>query len=277
MDTKALFAKLVLEIERAGQIAREYFDASELTTQQKSDGSVVTRADKEIERVIRQFIAEHFPADTVVGEEQDRVHGTSRYEWHIDPIDGTDNFLRKIPFCSISVARLGDGAEGSFGVVHNPITRHTFSSLMEEGVYENDRVAAMTAEPLGGKYVVSSGLGKTEPWMRATRYHLAAAVEQEFGKCQSYGSSALELAYLAAGRIDGYITYGLSTYDYAAGLHLVKAAGGTISTFENGTWQQFEGTIKQLCDCDGKTIFASHPDVHERIRDFIGDPRQWAE
>lgn len=277
MEIQEQFSALIQTVKRAGLVAREYFDSEALENEQKSDGSVVTRVDREIEQILRGFVQKHFPEDAIIGEEGDAVEGTSGFVWHIDPIDGTDNFLRKIPFCAISVARLGEVAEDSFAVVYNPITEHSFASLMEGGVYENQRLANLTAEPLGGRYVVSTGLGKSEPWMRSIRYPLAAAIEERFGKCQSYGCSALETAYLAAGRIDAYLTCGLHTYDYAAGLYLVKAAGGQISVFEDGAWHTWTASIKSLCAEHGRTILASHPEVHERIRDFIGDPRRWAD
>jgi len=275
MNIEAKFELLITEIKSVSALAREYFDSEDFVNEQKKDGSVVTRIDKEIETRLRSFVEEHFPQDSIVGEEHDDVEGESGYVWHIDPIDGTDNFLRKIPFCAVSVARLGDTTEGSFGIVHNPITNHTFASLMDGGSYENKRVVTMTPEPLGGKYTISMGRGR-EPWMSPAGKQLIAAVDAEFGKGKSYGSTALELAYLSAGRIDGFITFGLNTYDYGAGLYLVRAAGGAISVLEDDVWKLWEGTIKDLCNHHGKTIFASHPDVHERMRDFIGDPKQWA-
>ena len=275
MTLEEKFQTLIAQIESAGKIARDYFDAGDISNEIKTDGSVVTRIDKEIEIMLRQFVAQNFPDDAIIGEEQENVEGTSGFVWHIDPIDGTDNFLRKIPFCAISVARLGDTAEDSFGIVHNPITKHTFASLMENGTYENERVTNLTAEPLGGRYVISVGRGKKEPWMVPASYRIFEAVGPKYGKCGAYGSTALELAYLAAGRIDGYLTFGLHSYDYAAGLFLVRAAGGSISVFEAGEWKLWEGSIKSLCDTHGKIIFASHPDIHEEVRDFIGNPRAW--
>jgi myo-inositol-1(or 4)-monophosphatase len=255
MNLEQKFNLLKEELEKAGQQARDYFDSDDFSNEQKADGSIVTMVDKSIEKTIRNFIAKYFPDDSVVGEEDKNVEGTSNFVWHIDPIDGTDNFLRKIPFCAISVARLGDSNEDSFAIVHNPITRHTFSSLMEDGVYENERLGKLTAEPLGGKYVICTGLGRVDSWMLPARKHLRGALEERFGKSQSYGSTALELAYLSAGRVDGYITYGLHTYDYAGGLYLVRAGGGQISVFENGAWKVWDKSIKDLCDKHGRIIF----------------------
>ncbi len=269
------FQDLISHIESVGQHARDYFDSEDISNDIKADGSVVTRIDNEIETMLRAYVKENFPDDAIVGEEHEDTEGTSGFVWHIDPIDGTDNFLRKIPFCAISVARLGDTPEDSFGIVHNPITKHTFASLMENGAYENERVTNLTAEPLGGKYTISLGAGRNESWMKPASFRLQEGLGMKYGRCKAYGSTALELAYLAAGRIDAYLTYGLNTYDYGAGLHLVRAAGGKISLFEQGTWSVWEASIRDLCDKHGKIIFASHPDIHDEMRDFIGNPKDW--
>lgn len=275
MDIRQKFEALKEVIEEASAIARAYFDSDDFSNEQKSDGSVVTKVDENIEQVIRGFIEQHFPDDAVVGEEGDYKAGTSGFVWHVDPIDGTDNFLRKIPFCAVSVARLGDTSEDSFAIVHNPITNLTFASLMDDGAYENEHVSTCTAEPLGGRFVITVGRGRGEQWMKTAAQYLMIGLTNKFGKSTAYGSTALELAYVSAGRIDGFLTFGLSSYDYAAGLYLVRASGGVISVFENGIWSLFEGSIKDLCAEHGKTIFVSHPLVHEEMRSFIGDPRRW--
>lgn len=275
METQEKFSQLIEQVEEASKLAREYFDSNDFSNEQKSDGSVVTAVDQNIERVIRTFIDEHFPDDAIVGEEEENKEGTSGYVWHVDPIDGTDNFLRKIPFCAVSIARLGDTPEGTFAIVHNPITNLTFSSIAEGETRENEHLANLTAEPLGGRFTITIGRGR-EDWMKPAAQKIMIACANEFGKSTAYGSTALELAYLSAGRIDGFLTFGLNTYDYAAGLYLVKAAGGAISVHTEAGWQRWEGTIKELCDVHGKTIFASHPEVHEKMRDFIGNPRDWS-
>lgn len=276
MNTDEKFKLLKTEIEVVSKMARDYFDSADFSNEQKADGSVVTEIDQAIEKRLRSFITENFPDDAVVGEEHEDTPGTSGFVWHIDPIDGTDNFLRKIPFCAVSIARLGDTEEGSFGIVHNPITSHTFASIASGEMFENEHVGKITAEPLGGKYVISVGRGRSETWMAPAARNIIAGCTEEFGKSTAYGSTALELAYLAAGRIDGYLTFGLYSYDYAAGLFLVRAAGGMISVFEDEVWRVWEGSIKDLCVTHGKTIFTSHPDMHLTMRDFIGSPQRWA-
>lgn len=276
-DIETKFHGLQGVIVEASKLAKDYFDADSTQSEEKADGTFVTQVDQGIERHLRTWIDEHFPDDAIVGEEEEGKDGTSGFVWHIDPIDGTDNFLRKIPFCAVSVARLGDSAEDSFGIVHNPLTNQTFASLMEDGAYENQRITKCTPEPLGGKYVISIGASRKEKWMLSAKLNLFKSVGLKFGRCFSVGSTALELAYVAAGRIDGFLTYGLNTYDYAAGLYLVKAAGGAISVFENDAWKLWEGSIKDLCDEHGKIIFVSHPDIHDEVLDFIGDPQAWAD
>lgn len=277
MEIKDTFNKLVTCIEDAGLLAYEYFASDRIDNTQKDDGSVVTEIDQKIEHILLDFIRIHFPDDAIVGEEHGNHTGTSSFVWHLDPIDGTDNFLRKIPFCGISVARLGDTVEDSFGIIHNPITKQTFASLMDEGVYENERIRNLTAEPLGGRLVISIGRGKGEEWMKPASYALQEALGLKYGKSLAYGSTALELAYIAANRIDAYLTFGLKSYDYAAGFFLVRSAGGAISVFEDSEWKRYEGSIKDLCAVHGRTIFASHPDIHDDILAFIGNPVRWAE
>lgn len=277
MDIRATYHRLIETIEDAGTLAFAYFNANESANELKDDGSVVTKVDQEIETRLLAFINQQFPDDAIVGEEHGSKDGTSGFVWHVDPIDGTDNFIRKIPFCAVSVARLGDTAEDSFGIVHNPFTRQTFSSLMDEGVYENEHVHNLTADPLGGRYVISIGRGKTEEWMRPAGFALQKELAVAFGKCHAYGSSALELAYVAANRIDAYLTFGLKSYDYAAGLFLVASAGGAISVFEEGAWRRWTGSLKELCSTHERIIFASHPDIHAKMLDFIGDPHAWAD
>jgi myo-inositol-1(or 4)-monophosphatase len=276
MITKPIFEVLIAEIKAAGILARDYFDNNESSNEQKADGSVVTAIDKAIEDRLVSYIRNHFPDDTIVGEEGDGFVGTSDFVWHIDPIDGTDNFLRRIPFCAISLARLGSTDEDSFAVVHNPITKQTFSSFMDEGVFEQEKLHELDNNVLGGRAMISIARGR-ESWMKSASYNIRKALGMQFGGGNSFGCCALELAYVAANRIDGVLTFGLNTYDYAAGLYLIKSAGGMISVFSDGQWQPWEGSIKNLCAEHGTTIFASHAGIHAEALSLIGNPRDWSD
>lgn len=276
MSLEQKFHKLVELIETLGLQARAYFDDNQNANEQKADGSVVTQIDKDIEEALVKFIRSEFPEDTIVGEEGEGHVGLSDFVWHIDPIDGTDNFLRRIPFCAISVARLGSTTEDSFGIVHNPITNQTFSALMDNGVYEREHVHILTDELLGGRAVVSVSRGQAS-WMKSASYNVRKAIGMKLGKCDPYGSCALELAYIAANRIDGQLTFGLNSYDYGAGLFLVKAAGGQISVFENDIWSPWTGSLKELCSEHGKTMFISHGGIHATALELIGNPRDWSD
>lgn len=276
MISKPFFTDLINEIEVASSCARVYFEEDDTKNESKSDGSVVTEVDKAIEELLVKYIRNHFPEDSIVGEEGEGHQGASPFIWHIDPIDGTDNFLRKIPFCAVSVARLGDTEEDSFAVVHNPITRQTFSAFVDEGVYENRHIHKLNDLLLGGRAVVSLCRGK-EKWMKSASYNLQKEFGLRFGKGAGFGSCALELAYVAANRIDGVLTFGLNSYDYAAGLFLINAGGGKISVFRDGRWQLWNGSLKELCKKHDETIFASHSGLHEEVLEIVGDPRSWSD
>ena len=272
MTIEEKFHALVDLVEQEGLKARGYFDDNQNANEQKSDGSVVTQIDKDIEEALITFIRAQFPEDTIIGEEGEGYVGTSDFVWHIDPIDGTDNFLRRIPFCAISVARLGSMNEDSFGIVHNPITKQTFAALMDNGVYEREHVHILTNDLLGGRAVISIGRGR-EYWMKSASFNLQKSLGITFGKCTVYNCSALELAYIAANRIDGFLIFGLHSYDYAAGLFLVKAAGGQILVFKNDVWAPWTGSLKDLCAEHGKTMFVSHGGIHVDALALIGNPR----
>ena len=278
MDTEQKFRAVENLIKEAGKIAYQYFDSGDTNCEQKNDGSVVTEVDKAIETKLVTYIKEHFPGDSIVGEEHGDHAGDSGFVWHIDPIDGTYNFLRKIPFCAISVARLGNTPEDSFGIIHNPITGQTFASFSETegGVYENERICKLGAEPLGGGYILSVGRGR-EKWMKPVAYKIMEAFGLKYGRGTALGCAALELAYVAANRVDAFLTFGLKSYDYAAGLFLVKAVGGAISVFENDAWKLWDKNLKELCAEHNRTIFVSHPDVHQEMLETIGNPLAWKE
>ncbi|MCA9362164.1 inositol monophosphatase family protein [Candidatus Kaiserbacteria bacterium] len=269
---------LIEVVETAGQLAREYFYQHEAFAE-KEDRSVVTKIDTETEAALRAFIAAHFPHDTIVGEEGADVTGDSGYVWYIDPIDGTENFIRKIPLFSITATRLGPGPEGSCAVVHNPISRQTFASFMEAGVYENRTLATRAATAIGGRRAIHVLSSSYEPWVKPAKHRLVHELGARYGRSASFSAGLLELAYVAAGRLDGVIALHNNPWDTAAGLYLNKSAGSRISLFVDGEWQGYHGAISALYGASKRErpiLLVSDPVMHDELCAFVGDPRQWA-
>jgi myo-inositol-1(or 4)-monophosphatase len=244
--------------------------------EQKNDGSPVTEIDTAIERMLVTYIQANFPNDGILGEEGGAHEGNAGAVWHIDPIDGTNNFMRKIPFCAVSVARLSNDASEECAVVHNPLSGQTLYTYgADGGVFENGRPCSVTADSMGGEFLVTVCAGRKEHWMRPAAYALRTHIALKLGSSATYRSCALEIAYVAANRIDGVLCFGLSTYDYAAGLLLSIKAGAIVSIFEHGEWVMYQGTLHELCSKQGTIFFVSHKDVHQKFVDFVGNPERW--
>lgn len=113
--------------------------------------------------------------------------------------------------------------------------------------------------------------------MKTATYNLQKQFGVTFGKGTAYGCCALEIAYIAANRIDGALVFGLNPYDYAAGLYLVESAGGRISVWQDGAWHSWTDSIKALSALTDCPIFVSHAGIHESILHLVGDVRQWSD
>jgi myo-inositol-1(or 4)-monophosphatase len=192
-----------------------------------SPTDVVTSVDLASERLIRARIAEARPRDGFLGEEGDEVAGTSGVTWIADPIDGTVNFLYGIPQFSVSIAaRVGDDVV--VGVVHNPMSGETFTAALGAGARLDGRpVAVSHCRELPLALV---GMGYT--YRADVRVHQAAEVARlvpVVRDLRRLGSAALDLCFLACGRIDAYVERGLKPWDLAAGALVAREAGARVS------------------------------------------------
>lgn len=196
-----------------------------------SDTDLVTQVDQEVERRLVSRIADAFPEHTVLGEEgMSETNPTADYRWIIDPIDGTTNFIhQQINFC-ISVA-LYKGNEGLIGIVYDPIRKEMFWAGKGLGAHLNERPLQRITE----KRLQEALIGTNLIWVRRTRkWGLEKQIYEIAKRCRgirSLGAAALELAYVAAGRLDGFLSLHLSPWDYAAGKVLIEEIGGQITDF----------------------------------------------
>jgi myo-inositol-1(or 4)-monophosphatase len=230
-DASLRFAAELLVARRAAAeaaaliVARE--GAAEVREKERAD--LVTAVDEAAERAVIARIRAHFPEDGIVAEETAAGAVYSGRRWIVDPIDGTNNFVHGFPFTCVSIA-FADEAGPAAAVVHAPLLGEVFHAVRGGGAFLND--APIRVSPtdtprralLATGFPFKAGKGKLEPYFR-----MVADVMADAQDIRRAGSAALDLCYVAAGRVDGYFELGLSPWDIAAGALLVAEAGGTVS------------------------------------------------
>lgn len=224
IETRLGFAKTLVEI--AGKEALGYFNQlDKLNIEQKGHQDLVSDADKNVELLIRDAIDKAFPGDGIVGEEHDNVASKSGFTWVIDPIDGTANFVRGIPAWCVVLACVQD-AEIKIGVINDPVHEETYSAALGNGAFLNGKPMKV-AETKGlhdGSIAISySPRSGMEPILRFMKL-----LSEERGAFVRIASGALSLAYVAAGRVNGFAEHHMNAWDCLAGQLLIKEAGGKI-------------------------------------------------
>jgi myo-inositol-1(or 4)-monophosphatase len=185
----------------------------------------VSEADKAVEEFIRDAIARDFPGDGIVGEEHAPKASQSGYTWVIDPIDGTANFINAIPAWTVVIALVKDG-ETQVGVIHDPVHGEMFSAVRGGGAMLNDAALLCPADTALSRGSVGTGFSN-----RAGTDGIRALLNALFdagGMYHRNGSGALSLAYVAAGRLLGYMEENMNAWDCIAGQLIISEAGGRV-------------------------------------------------
>lgn len=192
---------------------------------------IVTEADREVEDLIRTRLAAERPGDGFVGEESGDTNGTTDVTWVVDPIDGTVNYSFGIPSYAVSIAAVSGGTTleswtALAGVVAAPALAETFTAARGEGAWLGEqRLAVSTEWPAGA--LIASGFGY-DPETHEGDLANVAKIMPIARDLRRMGAASLDLAFVAAGRLDGYFERGLKPWDYAAGALLVMEAGGEV-------------------------------------------------
>ncbi|MCB1762828.1 MAG: inositol-1-monophosphatase [Gammaproteobacteria bacterium] len=227
----------------AGNLLVRYFDRVDtLKIDTKGMNDFVTEVDRAAEQVIIEVLRKTYPSHGILAEESGNQPGESDYQWIIDPLDGTTNYLHGFPQFSISIAlRNKDVLEQA--LVYDPLREEMFTASRGGGAQLNDRRIRVSSR----KSLDGALLGTGFPYRE--RAHLDAylgmlkVLISETAGIRRPGSAALDLAYVASGRVDGFWEIGLSQWDIAAGALLVKEAGGVVSDFNNGERYLESGNI----------------------------------
>lgn len=187
---------------------------------------VVTASDRESEELIRGSLLRARPDDSVLGEEDGPVEGTSEVSWIVDPIDGTVNYYYDIPLYTVSIAAAYRG-EVVAGVVHNPVTAETWTATRGGGAYLNRRLIRVSGQRDLSQALVGTGFGYSAR-KRAEQIAVLSHVITKVRDIRRTGCASLELCHVAMGRGDASFESGLKLWDYAAGLLIAEEAGARV-------------------------------------------------
>lgn len=226
--------------ERGGHLGMEFFrKLDSLTIESKGHQDLVSQADREVELFVRREIAKAYPGDGIIGEEHAPTEGSTGYTWVIDPIDGTANFVRGIPAWCVVIACAKDGVTVT-GVIHEPSTGETFYGEKGGGAFLNGRpIKATSGDSLSDG---SLGIGFSNRRETAGVPGLITDLLARGGVFYRNASGALMLAYVAAGRLLGYIENHMNAWDCIAGIMLIEEAGGRVVAPNPGTVLE-KGTV----------------------------------
>ena len=231
---KGLLGIAVRAARAAGEIInRNFEDRDHITVQEKAKDDLVSNVDQECEIAIRKVIARYYPEHGVLAEESgySQAGQDSDYLWVIDPIDGTANFLKGIPHVAVSIGIKIKGIT-SVGVVYDPIRNEMFTAAKGEGaILNNKKIRVSDLKTL------DTGIFATAFPFRQRQHmeHYRKILTRVMDRCSDIrraGAASLDLAYVAAGRVDGYFELCLKPWDFCAGEILVREAGGIITDFE---------------------------------------------
>jgi len=213
----------------ARSLKRDFGEVEHLQVSLKGPANFVTAADRRAEEILRIELAKARPGYGFLGEEGGRQEGADKTHcWIVDPLDGTTNFLHSIPQFAISIALEREGTIVA-GVIYNPATEELFTAERGKGAFLNDKRLRVAARKRLADAVVACGLPHLGRGDLALFRKEFAAVQEKVAGLRRFGSAALDLAWVAAGRLDGYWERDLSPWDTAAGIIMVREAGGFVT------------------------------------------------
>ena len=239
-------------------LIRDFGGIENLQVSSKGPGDFVSSADKRTEKIVIEELQRAHPEYGIITEEAGIINKSNiKNRWIIDPIDGTMNFLNGVPQFAISIGYEEDG-EIKCGVIFNPIMNEMFCAEKGNGAYlNNSRIRVSNKKNLKDALLVTGG-PKTTSKIKEKIFSEYINVSNNVSNVRKFGSAALDMAYVACGRFDGYWQRELNYWDIAAGIVILKEAGGFVDFFEEDSNQPFK-----------KNILASNSNIHDQLRELI--------
>jgi myo-inositol-1(or 4)-monophosphatase len=258
---QALLNTAVQAARRAGDTAAGYFNrADRLDIRSKDRNDFVTQVDEAAEELIISTIRERYPDHAFLAEERG-AQGNSDHVWIIDPLDGTTNFIHGFPVFAVSIALQVRG-QLEAGVIYDPMRQELFTAMRGRGAQlEGRRIRAASRTSLEGT-LIGTGFPyrANAKWTDSYLGMLQRVMENTAG-IRRPGAAALDLAYVAAGRLDGFWEFGLQAWDLAAGALMIQEAGGLISELHDA------GDFLETGN-----VCAGSPKVHDALKKLLINP-----
>ncbi|MDR9498963.1 MAG: inositol monophosphatase family protein [Hydrogenovibrio sp.] len=257
-------------------IANQLQNIDRLNIEHKGRNDYVSEVDRQAERIIIDTIHKYYPAHSILAEESGHHHKDSDIEWIIDPLDGTTNFLHQFPQFAVSIAVTEKG-KLMHGVIYDPLRDELFSASRGQGARVNNYRIRVSNQNTLADALMATGI----PYYNFDYVDAYLESFKEFmistAGIRRPGSAALDLAYVASGRVDGYWELNLKPWDIAAGALIVQEAGGMITDFMGGDGYLQSGNIiaanpkmlKEMASVIGRTI----PEEFRRNRPAQANPK----
>ena len=239
-------------------LIRDFGEIENLQVSVKGPGNFVTASDKKVEKIIIEELQKARPTYSILSEEAGKINNDESFKWIIDPIDGTANFLHGIPHFAISIGLEHDG-EIICGIIYDPIKDEMFIAEKGNGAYVNNkRMRVSSRSKLENCIICTGGPKKDSKDRESTLEEYKKFSSRVFIPIRKLGSASLDMAYVAAGRYDGYWQKDLNYWDIAAGIILVKESGGFLSDF-NGENQYIKN----------KTILVTNSKINKEMMEVL--------
>jgi myo-inositol-1(or 4)-monophosphatase len=254
----ASYLEIAADIAReAGALVANYLERR-IGFELKGEFDLVTEADRASERLIVERLQTHFPTHAIVGEEGGGQAGSSEYRWYVDPLDGTTNFAHGFPAFNVTLA-LERSGEPIAGVIFDPSRNELFAAEQGSGAYLNQRRIHVSKTKSIESSLVATGFPSRKRHENVNVHFFYQLAMLSHG-VRRPGAAALDLAYVACGRLDAFWEFGLHAWDVAAGILLIREAGGVCSNMHGGP-----------LSLEGPHILADNGTLHDSILSLFAE------
>ncbi|MGC4056271.1 MAG: inositol monophosphatase family protein [Paludibaculum sp.] len=254
----ASYLETAIDIAReAGALLSQHFNRG-IAYDLKGEYDLVTEADRASEKLVVERLKNHFPSHSVLGEEGGLRDNASEYCWYVDPLDGTTNFAHSYPAFNVTLG-LERAGELIAGVIFDPVRQEMFAAELGGGAFLNGRRIHVSKAPALEVSLLATGFPsrKRHQSVNVHFFHQASMVTHGMRRS---GSAAIDLAYVASGRLEGFWEFGLNPWDIAAGLLLVREAGGRTTDMHGGP-----------AELTGPHVAVSNSLIHDELLALFGD------